>query len=116
VRNGSHVFYALDSQSQITEGADRAFSAYTGAFYKNVHFLQTGIHGFLSSGFGSSLRGIRGRLLSPLETETAGTGPGDSISPKIGYGDDGVVKRRLNMNLTFEYCLLLFFFLLTLAN
>lgn len=66
---------------------------------------------FLCAVFGCHLRGKGSTLAGPLETLETGRRPGNHIANRIGYGDDGIVERRLDMGNASGY-MLTFFLLL----
>jgi hypothetical protein len=62
----------------------------------------------LCRSFGNTLRRKRGRFFRAPELQLAGTCPRNSIAHKIGYCNNGIVERCLNVQVPFIYGFFLF--------
>src|SRR5690606_19826994 len=62
VWNGRHVLDLRDLDAEVVQRANRRFTARTRALDTHFEVLDTVLDGNLASGFGSDLRGERGRF------------------------------------------------------
>ena len=104
--DGGDVTDGSDLQSKHTQRSDGALTANAWSLHKYVHFLQSAVHSSLGCLLGSGLCCIGGGLLGTAEPKSAGTCPRYRIPVEVGYGNNGIVEGRLNIDVPFIYRLL----------
>ena len=99
-----------DFKTSCLKSTNRSFSAGSGSFHIDFHSAQAMFHCQFGRLFAGHLRCKRCALFGASKAHFAGACPGQSVSLGVGNGNDGVIKRRLNMrhtalNILFDFSL-----------
>jgi hypothetical protein len=94
----SGIFDRKNLEANGWDGADGRFTAWAWALDLDVNLTEALVEGALSSGASGELSGEWGGFLSTLVAESASGLPSDDVTSSIGDGDDGVVKRSVNVS------------------
>src|SRR5690625_3062316 len=100
VRLRGYVRDRADLKAGGLERTDRGFAARAGALNENVDLLHSVFLGATRGRLSSHLRGERGGLPGALKANLARRSPGNYPTGGIGDGNNGVVKRALDVSMT----------------
>ncbi len=101
MRDGRNVGDHGDFQIACAQRADGGFSACAGALHENFDAAKAVFFCRFRRRFARLLRRKRGTLSGTFETEAARARPGDRVAAHIGNGNQSIVERGLDVNLTF---------------
>ena len=111
VRDRCDIADQGDLDAYCLERADGALTARARSTDKYINTAQSVLLSLARCVLGGKLRAEWGALLGTLEPNAAGGGPRDQVAAGVGYRDDRVVERALDMDDPLGY-ILLFFWLL----
>src|SRR5439155_18093837 len=97
VRQRGDVLDGLDGQAGGLQGGDGGFAARAWPLDANLDLLEAELGGPLGRRLGRALGGERRALAAAFEADRAGRGETQRVAVGVGDGDDGVVKRRLDV-------------------
>lgn len=86
-----------DAVTQAIQRPNRSLPTWSGALDKNLKALQSVLERSSPGPFRCNLGSKRCAFSCATETGTTGCCPRQRASLTIGYSDDGVVKRRMNV-------------------
>ena len=95
-----NVLDRADLEASGLEGTDRGFTAGAGPLNEDVDLLHAVFLGATRGRLCCKLRSEGGGLTRTLEADLTRRGPGDNGTSGVGQGNDGVVKRRLDVRVT----------------
>ena len=97
MRDWSNILNHCYLKTCSLQCTDCSFTTLTGTLYIYFNILHAVFHCNLCSGFSGRLSSVRSALAGTAEIQSARAAPGNGVALGIGNGDDGVVKRALDM-------------------
>lgn len=100
MRQGSNILDGGYFNTSILYGTDSGLSAGTRTFYKNFGFAHTQFVGHFSAIRSCHLSRVRSVFLGTSEAHFTSRCPGDNLPIVVGNGNDDIIKRRFDVNLS----------------
>src|SRR4030042_5103195 len=101
--NRSYVLNPGNYNPRSLDGSYGRLSATAGTPDKYLDLTQTVFLSFLSRSLGCQLSRVGRTFSRAFKTSGAGTSPGDDPTFLVCKSDDCIIKRRLDISLTFSY-------------